>query len=361
MANERDRRRKLRDELKALKVDAFLATDRANVRYLTGFTGEDSAAIVAPDSAILVTDSRFRTQAKEECRGVRVVARRKGLAETCAREVRKLGPVRLALASAKTSLATYQALAAELGKRRLRPGQDVAQRIRMIKDDAEILAIRRAIEVAERAFARTHTGRTEKEFARKIDDQMRRLGAESSAFETIVAAGQRAALPHARPTKARITGAEPLLIDWGASVDGYNSDLTRMRTPTRIRREFGGLYSAVDEVGMRAMEAAKPGITAGKLDSLARNPLKAKGLAKAFTHSLGHGVGMAVHESPVIGPRADTVLKPGMVITIEPGIYLPGRLGIRIEDMVLITGDGAKRLTTLSRNIRAWRLSKTSH
>jgi len=347
----------LRAKIKRLRADSFLILARSNLRYITGFTGEDSAAVVTPDETILFTDGRFRDQAAEECPAVRVVLRPKGMTEALAAEAKRLRLRRIAFASSSIMLSFYQRLKELLGPRRLLAAKDIILNLRMVKDEGEVEAIIGALRVSEKAFMEVRIGGTEKETAWRLENRMRVLGAESEAFETIAAAGERAALPHARPTDQRITGREALLIDWGARVGGYNSDLTRVWAPRKIPSEWGRIYRVVSDAALKAVEALKPGVSARDVDSIARRHIEKAGYGKAFLHSLGHGVGLDVHELPGIGPYSRHKLLPGMVVTIEPGIYLAGKFGIRIEDMFLITAHGAKKLSTLSRRAETWRLS----
>jgi len=356
MEAEPSRVERLRAKLKRLGADSFFVASPESVRYITGFTGADSGALVTPDETILVTDSRFRDQAPQECPGVRVVLRRRTLAEATANLAKKLRLRRLAFAAERISHRTWQVFEKILGRSSLISAKDLVLTMRMVKDKGELARIERALRVAEDAFRQVSSGRTESDFARRLDDRMRRLGAQDRAFETIVAAGARAALPHATATDAAITGREPVLVDWGARVAGYNSDLTRLRAPHRIHSAWKKLYKLVNEAGLRAIEGARPGMRACQLDAIARKRIERGGFGKAFLHGLGHGVGLSVHELPVVGPRSRVVLRPGMVLTVEPGVYLPGEIGIRVEDMILITPDGARRLGGLSRRLESLRL-----
>jgi len=352
-----DRVRRLRAKTRRLKADAYLLTSPPNIRYITGFTGEDSAVLVTPEEVILLTDGRFGEQAVEECPGARVVLRHRGLAAMVATVARKQRLRRILLAAPNVSLAFHQQLAAGLSRRRLQSTRDHVLELRMIKDAGEIAAIRRAIATAEKAFSLIDGALTEQDYARKLEDRMRRLGAQGAAFETIAAIGPRAALPHARPTKTRISGDKPMLVDWGASQDGYSSDLTRVRSSRRICSQWGRVYRIVSEAALKAMAVVRPGISAHQVDTVARRHIERAGYGGAFLHSLGHGVGLQVHELPAIAPRSRVILKTGMVFTIEPGIYIPGELGIRIEDMMLVIPSGGKRLTRLARRAEAWRLA----
>jgi len=349
---------RLRAKLKRLKVDSFYVAAAESVRYITGFTGLDAAALVTPEETILITDTRFRDQAPDECPNSRIIERKKSLAETAAMEIKRLKIRRLAFAVNNISHGTWMIFDKILGKSRLAFTKDIVLSLRMIKEPEEIKKIEYAANIAIAAFKKVTYGLNEADYCRRIDEQMRRLGAEDRAFDTIVAAGERAALPHATPTKAAITGKEPVLIDWGAKVNGYNSDLTRVRAPHRIHAACKRLYELVNEAGLCAIEAAGPGMRACELDAIARKRIERGGFGKAFSHSLGHGVGLSVHELPFVGLRSRTILRPGMVITIEPGVYLPGKIGIRVEDMVLITPTGARRLGVLTRRFEELRLGK---
>jgi Xaa-Pro aminopeptidase len=337
-----------------------LVTSPVNVRYLTGFTGEDSFLLVGRDATVLVSDSRFETQIPEECPGLdtHIRPRTKTIAEAVGEVVGRAAVQKLACESGTTSYAQWQALTQTIKPLQLIPQADLVESLRLIKDDEELADIRQAIQQAERGFqllkATLEPQMTEQEGANELERAMRHFGAKQAGFDTIVAVGPRAALPHARPTSARIGDAGFLLVDWGArNTSGYHSDLTRMVVTGTISPKLEKLHRVVLQAQRRAIEAVRPGITGGEVDTVAREVIAQAGFGKHFGHGLGHGIGLEIHEGPRVSQNSKTELKPGMVITIEPGIYLPGWGGIRIEDDVLVTRTGHEVLTSLPRELEA--------
>jgi Xaa-Pro aminopeptidase len=324
-----------------------------NVRYLSGFTGSNGLLVVTRRSTTLFTDPRYDIQSAQECdcpaRAVTGPTWRAAIAELRRRRVR-----RLALESARLSHDTWTLVEEGLGPRaRLTPVRELVETLRMVKSPDEIEKVRRSVRLCSQAFAQVvkwlRPGRTELEIAAELDHRMRRLGAEAAAFETIVAVGERAALPHASPGETRFEPGRSLLIDMGACLNGYASDMTRVvhcgPPPARLRR----IYDAVLEAQLAGIAAVKPGATAHDVDAAARNALKKRKLDQYFTHSTGHGLGLEIHESPRLGANSKTVLEPGMTITVEPGVYIEGFGGVRIEDTVLVSETGVDVLTPTSK------------
>ena len=351
MGNIRQRLRRLRAVLRRRKLDGLVATNVHNVRYLSGFSGEDSALLVGLKGCVLVTDSRYTETAEKElgpC-GIAVHQRKKSLVEALAAQVRRRRLRRVGFEAADMSVDLHGRLCEEVKRAELRPTVGLVRELRQIKDASEIRRIREAVRVAEEGLratlGRVRPGVTEKDVATELDHQMRRLGAEESAFPLIVAAGERASLPHARPTGRKLAGGEAVLIDWGARLEFYNSDLTRVFFLGTIPRGWQSRYDAVLRAQEAALQAVRPGVVARTVDGAARRALKRRRLANRFGHGLGHGVGLEIHENPGLNNQSETELKPGMVFTVEPGIYFPDWGGIRIEDMVLITSCGKEVLT----------------
>jgi Xaa-Pro aminopeptidase len=345
-------------QLKSAGADALLVTSPVNVRYLTGFTGEDSFLLVGHDVAVLVSDSRFETQIAEECPGLdaHIRPRTKTIAEAVGEVVSRAKPRKLAFESTTTSYAQWQALTQTVKPLELVPQADLVETLRLIKDEDELAEIREAIRQAERGFqllkASLEPQMTEQEAANELERAMRHFGAKQAAFDSIVAVGPRAALPHARPTSARIGDAGFLLIDWGAKNSaGYHSDLTRMVVTGTISPKLEKLYRVVLEAQRRGIEAVRPGVTGDEVDSAAREVIRQAGFGKNFGHGLGHGIGLEIHEGPRVSQNAKVELEPGMIVTVEPGIYLPGWGGIRIEDDVLVTRGGHEVLSSLPRDL----------
>lgn len=349
-----ERRRRLAEALTGARLDALAVAHLPNVRYLTGFTGSNAVFLFSGGRGLLYTDPRYTLQARQECDvPVRIVAEGPLWAEA-ARDLRKRAPRALGAEASHVSHGQWQAYARALGRAvRLKDASGIVEKLRMRKDAEEIEAIRRAVNLAAKAFAKAirkaRPGIAESALAAEIDHQMRLLGAGGPAFETIAAAGERSALPHARPSARKLEAGELLLVDMGASWNGYASDMTRVAhlgepTPAAQR-----LYDAVLEAQLAALAAVRPGVTAGEVDAAARRVLRQRGLGKLFTHSTGHGLGLEIHEAPRLGRLDATPLEPGMVITIEPGAYQPGFGGVRIEDTVLVTAAGAETLTPTSK------------
>lgn len=350
----RERRGRLLKRMARAGVEALLVSKSQNVFYLSGFKGEDSTLLVTPAASWLLTDSRFTEQAEGETRGVRIVTRKKGMMRTAGTVAHRAGVKVLGVEAQTMTLAEAEEIRKWLGKGELKQTSGLVERLRVIKDATEIAAIRRATEIAERAFGlilpELTPGRTEREIAVILEGKMTELGAQCPAFPTIVATNAHASLPHAQPRDVRIRSGDAVLFDWGARWGGYHSDLTRVVFLDRISPVFQRLYSLVLAAQRRALSRVKPGRRASVIDSAARAYLKAHRHGKHFGHGLGHGVGLEVHEAPGIAPRQDVVLKPGMVITIEPGVYLPGRGGVRIEDLVLVTRGGHEILTSTQKS-----------
>jgi Xaa-Pro aminopeptidase len=358
------RRDNLLRHLKAAGVDALLVTSPVNVRYLTGFTGEDSHLIVGKGLTVLVSDSRFEMQISEECPGLEARIRPNTQTVIAAVAAVALDAKLSALGfeSGTTSYAQWESLLAAVKPLKLVPQLDQVEALRLIKDADEVSQIREAIHQAERGFlllkASLRGDLSELQAANELEHAMRRFGAKRAGFETIVAAGPRAALPHARPTAACIADADFTLVDWGATNrEGYHSDLTRILVTGTISPKLVRLHGVVLTAQQRAVEMIRPGVLAQEVDSAARTVIAKAGWGKNFGHGLGHGIGLAIHEGPRVSRNSKVVLKAGMVVTVEPGVYLPGWGGIRIEDDVLVTRTGHEVLSSLPRELDSHRVS----
>ncbi len=338
------------------KVDALLVSALPNVRYLTGFTGDNALALVTPDSLTLFTDPRFTIQASEECSCKVKVTSRGPLEPTVLDSIRRKRLKRVGFEASRMVYESYQRLKQSLPLgATLKPLPPVIEKLRMIKSPDELARIRRSVDTNSQAFAKTvraiRAGVSESDIAAELEFQMRRLHAEKAAFETIVASGPRTALPHARPTSRRIAKDELVLIDMGACQDGYMSDMTRMLFVGRPSRRILKMYRAVADAQLAAIDAVRAGATTGQVDRKARQVLESQGLGKTFVHSTGHGLGLEIHEPPRVGRHDKTRLEAGMVITIEPGAYIRGFGGVRIEDTVLVTQNGCEILTPTSKEL----------
>jgi Xaa-Pro aminopeptidase len=335
-------------------LDGYWVVEAANVRYLCGFTGHDSTLVVTASESALITDSRYAEQAEAEACVSRVISRQAPMAAVLGTLCRDGGVKRLGVTAAAVSHAQFEAAVSACDPTQVvGRGEGIAEQMRMCKDADEVAAIRATLGVAEAAFmdlvARVEPGRTERWLAARLEYQMRLGGAEGAAFETICAAGPRASMPHAVSGEARVEADSAVLLDWGARLNGYCSDLTRVVGTGRIPSGLCDLVEIVLDAQEAVFECLKPGTCCGDADAAGRAVIAKAGYGDRFGHGVGHGVGLAVHEGPRLGPKSEAALLPGMVVTVEPGIYLPGEAGVRIEEMVVITADGHQRLSSLPR------------
>jgi Xaa-Pro aminopeptidase len=355
MANSYSHRiHELQKLLRKNSLDALLVTSRADWYYLTGFTGEAGALVVGPRQVTLVTDGRFTVQAAEELRGVRVVEQKEGLYRSCGELLKNQRARRAGFDPNQVTVGQSHLLRKAVGKAaQLKEAGGLVASLRARKDVAELAQMRKAAilasEVVEYAIGLLKPGVREFEVAAEIEYQMRRRGASGAAFESIVAFGARAALPHARPTAKRLRKNELVVLDLGAILGKYCSDITRTvyvgKAPARIRL----WYQAVLEARAAAIQAVGPGKSGGEVDAAARGVLAAYRLDQYFVHSTGHGLGLEVHEDPRLAKGQKTQLALGNVITIEPGVYIAGVGGIRIEDDVVVQQGRNEVLTRASR------------
>ncbi|HXF26824.1 MAG TPA: Xaa-Pro peptidase family protein [Bryobacteraceae bacterium] len=338
-----------------LKIDAVLVSGLSNIRYLSGFTGDNALLLVTAGGEALFTDPRYEIQAAAECRCAIKIS--KGpLIAAVAKAVARKKLKRLGFEKARLTYASYQALKEALPlASSLKPVGPLVETLRMKKNDGEIDLIRRSVETNSLAFdsviKRIRAGVTENDVAAELEYQMRRHGAQKPAFETIVAFGPRTALPHAQPTAQRLEANQLLLIDMGASRAGYASDMTRVLFLGKPETKLRQMYRAVLDAQLAAISAVRAGITADRVDAAARKVLKISGLEKKFVHSTGHGLGLEIHEPPRLGRKDKTLLEAGMAITIEPGAYIENYGGIRIEDTILVTQSGCEVLTPTSKEL----------
>jgi Xaa-Pro aminopeptidase len=350
MTAEENRRELAVSLLEEPKLEALLVTNLHNVRYLTGFTGSNGAVLLSRTRpAILFTDPRYTVQSQQQvtCR-VRIA---KGpLTKSILRELDRGRVRRVGFEQDNLTVAQFESF-----KRKMEPVTGLIERLRVVKDSAEIEKIRASVlsnsAALEAALKRFSVGMKESAFAAEIDYQNRKLGAEAPSFDTIVAAGERAALPHAHPGPTQI-GPGMLLVDMGAFRDGYASDMTRMVHVGPATPKYKRTYRAVLEAQLAAIDTVKPGATTNTVDRAARSTLKQQGLEREFVHSTGHGLGLEIHELPRIGRKDKTKLEAGLAITIEPGVYIEGWGGIRIEDTVLVTPNGCEILTPTTKELR---------
>jgi Xaa-Pro aminopeptidase len=350
------RRKALNQLISDAQLDALVITHPANWYYLTGFTGESGALILSDRAATLITDGRFTTQVRQETSSVRLVEQKGSLMESTGRLLREKAVRRVGFDPAQTSVAQLNLLRKAAGSRtKWISAAGLVGTLRARKEPSELARMRQAAILAgdalTNAIALLKPGVMENEVAAEIEYQMRRCGATGPAFETIVAFGERSALPHARPTAKRLRKNELVVLDLGAILAHYCSDITRTvyvgRAPGRVKQ----WYRAVLEAQNAALAAVRAGVTCGDVDTAARQVLAGYKLDRLFTHSTGHGLGLEVHEDPRLARGQKTRLEPGFVVTIEPGIYMVGVGGIRIEDDVAVHAGNTEVLTRIPRDL----------
>jgi Xaa-Pro aminopeptidase len=366
---------RLRSELEEHDLDSLLVTHLPNIRYLCGFTGSAAALLVANRDCILFTDGRYRTQATEELNaanvhGVRIViarkspllaaaewlaARRGKSSAAASRFVVGIEPESLTAGMRDRLASALRGKTRGKTRVRLRSAPPLVETARMVKDAAEIARIRRAVELDASLFRiacrKIRPGVTEVEVAAAMEYEARCAGAEGMSFATILAAGKRSAIVHGRASGARIPRRGFVVCDFGVILAGYCSDRTRTVHVGRPSSEARRLYEAVLEAQQAAIEAVRPGVSASEVDDAARRVLRRRKLAQYFTHSTGHGLGLEIHEAPRLAAGQSQKLQPGMVITIEPGVYVPGKWGVRIEDVVVVTPSGCEVLTPTDKEL----------
>jgi Xaa-Pro aminopeptidase len=358
------RQEKLLEQLRRAEFDALLVSGVANVTYLTGFTGNSSTLLIGPHVRVLISDSRYQTQIAEECPGLDVNIRTQQTSpqDQLAAVLSQARPHKLAFESHVLTVHEFHRLQATVAKvtngksLELLPLAHAIETLRLVKDDEEIAETRRAIRIAERAFISlkaTLTGElTERQVAHELEHSMRRLGADRAAFDPIVAVGDRSALPHYRPGERRIGEAPFLLVDWGAALPGgYRSDLTRVLATDTVPAKIQELHGVVLRAQLAGIAAIHPGAKLKDVDAAARKVIEEAGYGSFFGHGLGHGIGLHIHEEPRMSSLAEGELQAGNIVTVEPGIYLPGVGGVRIEDDVLVTPDGHEVLSSLPKEL----------
>jgi Xaa-Pro aminopeptidase len=355
-ANYRKRRKGVAGELRRRKLDALLVTHAANWYYLTGFTGESGVLVVTASGTTLITDGRFMVQGKEEAPGIQMKLQQGALYGAVGEFLRKERLWRTGYDAGQLTVGQLKSLRHASGAK-WRPVEagGIVERLRMKKDAQELAAMRKAGvlagEVMEGALKLVRPGVREDELAAEIEYQMRKGGAKGPSFETIVASGARAALPHARPTAKRLRKNELVVLDLGVILGHYCSDMTRTVHVGRATQRVRGWYRAVQEAQEAGVAAVKAGVTCGEVDAAARSVLQRNGLESYFMHSTGHGLGLEVHEEPRVARDQEIRLEAGNVITIEPGVYVEGTGGIRIEDDVAVHAGSTEVLTRVKRDL----------
>lgn len=330
---------KIQEELKRREIDGVLVSTYENRRYTCGFTGSDGFLIITQDKAVLYVDGRYTTQAHLETKNLEIIEYKSKAYEL----LQKYHLGRLAIEDKKLSFSDYKLLKGALPDVQIDIGSDIFEKFRIIKNATEVENIRKAAEIADMAFSHIldfiEVGMTEKEVALELEYFMRQNGAEGTSFDTIVACSERSALPHAQPTDRKIQYGDMVLMDFGCKYNGYCSDMTRTVAVGAATQEQLKVYNVVLSAQNAALDKIKAGASSSEVDKAARSIIENAGYGDKFTHSLGHGVGLNVHELPTLSPLKDKILKVGNCVTVEPGVYLEGKFGIRIEDLVVVTED----------------------
>ncbi len=350
-----ERRRTVAEALRERKLDCLLVAFSPNLRYLSGFTGSNGMLLITAERSTLFTDPRYTIQAGQESTCKVRIAKGPVVMEVLA-AIGKAGVRKIGFEPARMTCDVFESIKSRLPlNTSLLPVSGWIEELRMIKSAEELALIRRSVETNSRAFeqtvSRVKSGIRESDLAAELEYRMRRLGAGKPAFETIVATGVRSALPHAQPTAARLTAGDLVVVDMGAYQEGYASDMTRMLCVGTPNAKTKRMYRAVREAQLAAIDAVRPNATTVSVDNAARRVLAGYGLDHCFIHSTGHGLGLEIHEPPRLGKRDKHRLKPGMAITIEPGAYIQGFGGVRIEDTVVVTKTGCEILTPTPKDL----------
>lgn len=338
-------------------LDALIITHPSNRRYLSGFTGSNGLLLLmSMGKKILLTDFRYVEQAAVQSPGFEIVQQKGDDFETLRGLIQQYNLRRIGIEKEYVTLARYEYYQRKIPGVEFVPVSDTCRFKRMVKTDSELMAVKKAIEIADRTFSHIKdflsAGHTEKEVSYEIEFFMHRLGSERNAFETIVASGIRGSLPHGTATEKVISSGEMVTLDFGAVYRGYHSDITRTLILGHPAARQNEIYNLVLEAQLAAINNIRPGIRACEVDKIARSIIAQAGYGENFGHGLGHSVGLDIHEEPRFSPRDETILEPGMVITVEPGIYLPGWGGVRIEDIILVTSSGCEVLTKSPKNMQ---------
>jgi Xaa-Pro aminopeptidase len=340
---------KLREAFTTEGLDAILITQPENRRYLSGFTGSAGVLLISQEQAILATDFRYYEQVEKQAPDFRLAKITDKFETVLPELIQQVGAKRVGFESAHLTVDQHQEWEEVAEDFALVATKELVEGIRAVKDENELGKIKNAIALADEALAHIvgfiEPGMTEKEVAWELEVFMRIHGAEKLAFDLIVGSGPNGAMPHATVSERVIRAGEPIVMDMGAMMDGYNSDLTRTICVGRPDDQFREIYDIVLEAQLTAEQNIRPGMNGKQADGISRQVIEKAGYGENYGHGLGHGVGLAVHEKPVVGRLSEDVLQPGMVFTVEPGIYLPGWGGVRIEDIVVMRGDGVEVLT----------------
>jgi Xaa-Pro aminopeptidase len=340
---------KLRKKMQSNKLDAFLVTDLTNIRYLTGFSGSNGLAVVVKRSVYLITDFRYEEQVLKEAKGCKIFITKNSLYEELyiCKVLNKIKTI--GFEGSNISFMTAQKIKKLFSPVKFLPFDNFVEDIAVQKDESEIKATRKAVEISDKVFLEMlnfiQPGMTELDVSAELSFRMKKYGAESDSFDTIAASGINSSMPHAKVTNRKIKNNEPLLMDFGASLWGYRSDMTRTVFFGKPSNEFIKIYEIVLDAQKLAIENVRAGLNCADVDGLARDYITKKGYGKYFGHGLGHGIGLKIHLKPRLSYLSQEVLAENMIITIEPGIYLPGKFGVRIEDNLVVKKNGFNNLT----------------
>jgi Xaa-Pro aminopeptidase len=350
-----ERLTKLRGKLKANNIDAILITSNYNRRYVSGFTGTAGVLIISETDAKLITDFRYVEQAIEQAKDFEIVEHKTSLLAELGNQLKQMGIFRLGFEKNTVSYGQYEEYKSSFSTVSLVPISGLIENLRLIKDEQEIKILKEAAKIADAAFDHIikyiKPGLTEREVSLELEFIMKKMGATSSSFDIIVASGIRSALPHGVATNKVIKKGELVTLDFGAYYKGYCSDITRTVAIGKPSSELVKIYETVLEAQLKGMNGIKPGITGKEADALTRDYIHEQGYGEYFGHSTGHGIGLEVHEGPGLSMKSDIILEPGMVVTVEPGIYISGVGGTRIEDDTVITKSGNETLTYATKEL----------
>lgn len=352
----RNRIKKLQKSLEQENLDLLLVSHLPNVRYLSGYSGSNGLVVISPNSSSFLTDFRYKGQAGQQVKHLKVVIAERELIQTLPTlDLLKGKRLKLGFESSHLSCGTYQSLKALLPNCLLVSTEDLVESLSVKKDQQEIEKIRKAVKITDQVFSEIldfiKPKVKEQDIAAEIEYRFKRYGSSIPFYETIVASGKRSALPHGVASGKRIQKGDLVTLDMGATYDGYTADLTRTVIVGKANKRQKKVYNIVLKAQKQGLSKIKPKMRACDLDKVSRSVMKRAGYGKYFGHGLGHGIGLVIHDNPAINPRNQQLLEPGMVITIEPGIYIPNWGGIRIEDDVLVTKRGGEILTKSDKNL----------
>ncbi|NPC93269.1 aminopeptidase P family protein [Bacillus sp. WMMC1349] len=348
--------KKLRELFYGLGIEGLLVTSQVNLQYMTGFTGSSGLAVISEDRAVFITDFRYTEQAKRQVvNGFEIIEHTGGMSATTVDVIKEMGLKKIGFEQDKMTYGMYANYKHALGAVEFIPVSRSVERLRLIKSSEEIKILKEAAKIADAAFSHILTvikpGMTEISVANELEFYMRSQGADHSSFDMIVASGLRSSLPHGVASSKIVEKGDFVTLDFGAYYKGYCSDITRTIAVGEPSDELKNIYQIVFEAQMIGMTNIKPGISGKQADAYTRDHITSKGYGDYFGHSTGHGLGMEVHESPALSVRSDQTLERGMVVTVEPGIYIPGTGGVRIEDDIVLTDKGNESLTHSAKHL----------